>query len=171
MSPGAVPAPALRSVLAFLAGFGLVLSAAQGSLQALVGPEASLHESVNALRREHHLLPLAGSPELGRVALSHAKDMAHNGYLAHIDPRGRTPLERVRSAGVTGFRLLAENIGSSNVTGDRVPAIIEAWLDSTSHRENLLNPAFNTSGVGVAHTSDGRTIVVQLYATFPRESR
>ena len=63
-------------------------------------------------------------------------------------------------------RLLAENIGESTVSGDRVEAIVEAWMRSHDHRENVLNPAFNTAGVAVVDGPGGKTIVVELYATF-----
>jgi uncharacterized protein YkwD len=92
--------------------------------------------------------------------------MARRDYVAHVDPDGQNPLDRVQRSGVDGFRLLAENIGASNVAGDRLASITEEWLRSPLHRENLLNPAFNSSGVGIVQTSDGRTLVVQLYATF-----
>ena len=74
--------------------------------------------------------------------------------------------ESARAAGIEGFRLLAENIGESNIGGDRIAAVIEAWLASTSHRKNLLNPAFNHTGIGTAETADGRSLFVQLFATY-----
>ncbi len=158
--------PSLRSAFAFVAGLGVLLCVAQGPLWALVGLEARIHDRVNVVRREHHLRPLRGSEQLAAVAREHADDMARRGYRAHLSPEGKSALDRAHESGVDGFRLLAENIGWSNVPGDRVPAVIRAWLDSPSHRENLLNPAFNTSGVGRAETADGQTIVVQLFATF-----
>lgn len=160
-------APSAKSLAAFLVGFWVVLSVAEGPLWALVGSEMSLHDRVNALRREHHLNALAPSDALARVARGHAEDMARNGFFDHVNLSGQNPLNRVQSAGIDGFRLLAENIGSSNVSGDRVPAVISAWLNSPIHRENLLNPAFNTSGIAVVDSDDGQTLIVQLYATFP----
>lgn len=159
-------APSARSVAAFLVGFALLLSLAEGPLWALVGIEASTFDQVNALREQQHLLRLRGSDELAAVARAHAEDLARHGYFSHTDRQGRNPLQRVQSAGIEGFRLLAENIGSSNVSGDRVPAVMKAWLDSPIHRNNLLNPAFNTSGIGAAESPDGQTIIVQLFATY-----
>jgi uncharacterized protein YkwD len=152
--------------MAFLLGFGLVLSAAHDSLLALAGSEAALHDRVNAVRRERNLLELRSSDALARVARAHAEEMAREGYLSHINPAGMNPLDRVRAAGIDGFRLLAENIGASSVAGDRVPVVVEHWLESPVHRENLLNPAFNTTGIAAVDTPDGRTIFVELFATF-----
>jgi hypothetical protein len=84
------------------------------------------------------------------------------------EPRGREPAAARAGRGLSGFRLFAENIGATSVSGDRVRAIVDEWMRSHDHRENVLNPAFNTSGVGVAETGAGQTIIVELYATYPR---
>ena len=156
----------VRAGLWFGAGFAAVIWLATAPLEALAGPEAELFARVNAVRAEHQLIPLRASSELAAVARAHAEDMARRGYLAHENPEGKNPLDRATAAGVTGFRLLAENIGESSVAGDRVEAIVVAWMGSHDHRENVLNPAFNTAGVAVVEAPGDKTIVVELYATF-----
>ena len=158
----------MLSIAAFTLGLWTVLHVAEPPLHALVAPEERVLDRVNVVRRQHHLEALHSSPALTHVAKLHAEDMARHGFLDHVNREGLSPLDRVRAAGIGGFRLLAENIGASDASANRVPAIIEAWLQSPVHRGNLLNPAFNTTGVGVAHAPDGRTLIVQLYATFPR---
>lgn len=166
MSP-ACPGSLLGIVLSFALGFGTVVCTTTAALSSLVGPEAELVRRVNQVREDHGLIPLRGSTELGRVARAHAEDMARNGYLGHVNRVGQNPLDRVRAAGVTGFRLLAENIASSSVSGDRTAIAIEEWLRSPSHRKNLLHPGFNTTGVAIVPSpDDGPTIFVQLFATF-----
>jgi uncharacterized protein YkwD len=156
----------VRGVVGFCAAFTVVTWLGMAPFEALAGPEAELFARVNRVRAEHNLIPLRGSPELAQVARAHAEDMARRGYFAHESPEGQNALQRVTRAGVSGFRLLAENIGESSVGGDRLDAIVEAWLGSHDHRENLLNPAFNTAGVGVVEAPNGQTIVVELYATY-----
>ena len=158
----------VRPLMGFFIGLWLALTLSDGSLSALVGPEAELLDRVNAIRMEHHLHPLRGLSDLARVADGHAAEMAREGYLDHVNPAGENPLDRVRAAGLSGFALLAENIGATNER-DPLAAIVRGWMASPVHRENLLNPAFNTSGVGRAETADGQTIVVQLFATFPAQ--
>jgi uncharacterized protein YkwD len=156
----------VRAGLWFGAGFAAVIWLAVAPLEALAGPEAQLFERVNQVRAEHKLIPLKPSQDLAKVARAHAEDMARRGYLAHESPEGLNPLQRTNAAGVTGFRLLAENIGSSTVSSDRIEAIVSEWMRSHDHRENVLNPAFNTAGVAVVQDSAGKTIVVELYATY-----
>ena len=156
--------PGLRPALAFLVGFAAAIAVAEVGV--LVGEEARLLQRVNHIRDAEHLVQLVGRSDLARVARAHALEMASHGYLSHVGADGRNPLERTQAAGVTGFRLLAENIGSSNVRGDRLKSIVEEWMLSTVHRENLVNPAFNATGTGIAETPDGQTVIVQLYAAY-----
>ncbi len=158
--------PSVRGVAAFLAGFAAVLLLVEAPLCAFTDGRGQVRESVNEVRTGRHLGALVPSAELARVARSHAEDMAQQGYLSHLNREGQNPLERTRAAGIEGFRLLAENIGATNVAGDRIAEVIRGWMNSPIHRENVLNPAFNTTGVGMAESPSGTTIVVQLYATF-----
>ena len=151
-----------------MVGCWLALSFAEQPLRMLVERDLALLERVNQVRSERHLRPLAPSEDLARVAQAHAREMASADYLDHVNRSGQNPLERAQAAGIDGMRLLAENIGSSGVSGDRIEAIVAAWLSSPVHRENLLNPAFNTTGVGFARSAEGALIVVQLYVAFPR---
>jgi uncharacterized protein YkwD len=160
-------ATALRAALSFGLGFGAVVWLFTAPFPALAGPDADLHARVNAVRAEHKLIALAGSSELAAVARAHASDMLRRNYLSHDNPEGQNPLQRVQAAGLSGFRLLAENIGATTESY-ALARIVTEWMRSHDHRENLLNPAFNTTGLAVV--SDGtRTIAVQLYATYPRD--
>lgn len=160
--------------LAFLLGFAIALWLAPGRVatQPLVDPEVSrlealLFEQVNGVRAQHHLLALARLPALDAVARGHSGDMAARGYLAHESPEGDNALDRLTRAGLDGFSLAAENIGSTNKP---VPAseIVAAWLRSPVHRTNLLAPAFNATGIGAARAPNGAWIATQLYVTYPR---
>ena len=160
------PAPGFRGLLAFALGFAATIWTFVAPFEALAGPEAQVIERVNQVRESRNLIPLRGSPALAGVARAHAEDMAQRGYLDHINPEGQSPLDRAQTAGVEGYRLLAENIAASAASGDRIQASLEEWLASESHRMNLLNPAFNTTGVAVVEAPGGRTLIVQLFATY-----
>ena len=129
--------------------------------------EAALHEAVNAERVRHHLISLTRDPALDAVARAHSADMARRGYLAHVNPEGRNPLDRIQAAGITGFTLAAENAG---LTDESAPSrqILQHWIASPVHANNLYAPPWNRTGVGVARAADGRWYVTQLYMTVPR---
>lgn len=151
------------SIAAFGLGLMLTLMAAEGTLSAALRFESRVLQEVNDVRGERHLISLKSSAEVEAVARQHAEHMARSGFFDHINPQGQNPLDRVQQAGIRGFRLLAENIGSTSESGDRVQTLVNAWMNSPVHRENVLNPAFNTTGIGTAQSPSGDIIVVQLF--------
>lgn len=162
--------------LAFLLGFAIALWLAPFRVAAAYAEEpaprwgqaeARLHAAVNAERTRNHLIPLERHPELDAVARAHSEDMARRGYLAHVNPDGLNPLERVEAAGLDHFSLLAENAG---LTDQPHPAteILRGWIASPQHRDNLYAPPFNMTGLGIVRAENGTWYVTQLYATVPR---
>lgn len=160
--------------LAFLIGFAISIWLAPGRIatEPLTDPEASrleasLYQQVNAVRAQFHLVPLVRQPDLDGVARAHSSDMASRGYLAHESPEGENPVHRLERGRVDGFSMAAENIG---MTTKPSPAseIVTSWMHSPVHRTNVLAPAFNATGIGVARGRDGAWIATQLYVTYPR---
>ena len=143
---------------------------APGAERDLAPLEAALHREVNALRRRAGRVPLLRDPALDAVARAHSRDMARRGYLAHVDPEGRSPLDRLREAGISGFTLAAENAGRSD-RRDAVVEIVRGWVASPTHHRNLFLPAFNRTGIGVARGPEGAIYATQLYVTVPRAGR
>jgi uncharacterized protein YkwD len=129
--------------------------------------ESRLHSAVNDFRREQHLIPLERRPELDRVARGHSEDMARRGFFAHESPEGRTWVERLQLAGVTGFTMAGENVGQTN-RAEPNREILEGWKQSPAHRQNLMSRPMNATGVGIARAPDGRLLYTQLYLHYPR---
>ena len=129
--------------------------------------ESALHDAVNEVRRQAGLIPLRRDPAVDRVARAHSEDMVARGYFAHETPEGLTPPDRLRHGGVRGITLAGENVGLTN-RGNPNQEIIAGWLASPVHRQNLLAPMFNATGIGIARASDGTLFYTQLYVTAPR---
>ncbi|MBW2267507.1 MAG: CAP domain-containing protein [Deltaproteobacteria bacterium] len=162
--------------MAFLLGFAAALimsplsirvasADAPDSTDAVV--EARLHAAVNAERARLHLIPLERVPELDAVARAHSRDMAGRGYLAHVNPEGLSPLDRIQSAGIDGFTLAAENAGLTD-DGEPSAEILRNWIASPVHADNLYAPPFNHTGIGIARSANGTWYVTQLYLTVAR---
>jgi uncharacterized protein YkwD len=156
----------VRSCAAFALALGANLWWAAPGLPAADDRALELLQLVNQERESRHLQPLAPSRELADVARAHGLELARSGQLSHVNRAGQNPLDRVRAAGIEGMSLLAENLGKTSVRVDRMAALLAAWLESPAHRENLLNPAFNATGIAVVDTPEGATLAVELYATF-----
>lgn len=130
--------------------------------------EVALLAEVNELRQRFHLIPLQRAEDLDGVARGHSDDMARRNFMSHVTPEGANPVDRMHRAGVGGFTLAAENLGRTDVLSAPAREIVRAWLESSAHRENLLAPHFNTTGIGVTRAPDGGLLFTQVYVTYPR---
>lgn len=123
-------------------------------------------EAVNDVRRRHGLPPLLPDSGLADVARAHSADMARRGYFDHETPEGADFADRVLAHGLT-FSRVAENIQMSRGVDDPVSAAVESWMASPGHREAILEPAYERTGVGVALADDGTVYFTQLFFTAP----
>ena len=104
---------------------------------------------VNEARAKQGLQPLTYNWELSRVARYKSRDMKDHRYFAHTSPVYGTPFEMMKNFGIT-YRTAGENIAR----GQKTPkAVVDAWMNSSGHRANILNPSFTQIGVG--YVADG----------------
>jgi uncharacterized protein YkwD len=101
---------------------------------------------VNAERRRRSLPTLAPSATLDRVAQVYADDMLKRSHYGHVDPEGLTVRERAFAGGYP-LRFIAENLASGQATVDEV---MDAWMGSETHRENILSKIYTEAGSGLA---------------------
>lgn len=146
---------------------GSIAEAAAAAPMDLAPLESGLHTAINEVRAGQGLMRLARDPALDAVARAHSEDMAARHYMAHETPEGLTPPDRMKRAGVTGYTLAGENVGTTT-RPDPNREIVDAWLASPVHRDNVLAPVFNSTGVGIARGADGTWYYTQLYGTRPR---
>lgn len=157
----------LLALWATLVVLAPLVRADAGPDPALAGLEDAFHEAVNEVRRREGLIPLRRDATVDRVARAHSRDMGARGYFAHETPEGLTPPDRLARGGVGGISLAGENVGLTN-RGDPNREIVSGWLASPVHRQNLLAPMFNVTGIGIARAPDGTLYYTQLYVTVPR---
>jgi uncharacterized protein YkwD len=150
--------------------------------------ERRVLELINAERVEQHLSPLESDAKLSEIARAHSRDMAERGYFNHITPEGKDPAERSRAAGYECRKQsgdfvtlrLAENLFQNNLY-DRVvyhngartyewksaeeiaESSVKGWMESPSHRRNILTRGYDKTGIGVAIGANGKVIITQLF--------
>ena len=114
--------------------------------------------------REHYgLSPLSTNAKLELAAQAKARHILSNDYFAHISPNGVQPWDFLKAAGIR-YEFAGENL-AINYTNPY--DLEEDFLDSDSHRENLLSPIFSDIGVAVVSgTFQGKPaiITVQMFA-------
>lgn len=102
----------------------------------------------NYARRHFGLSPLSLSPTLTTAGDAKLQADISCGVFSH-EPCGR-PFDTVfasYTAGAPAFRI-GENIAWGTGTFGTPRSIMDAWLHSTAHRENILTPDFEELGIG-----------------------
>lgn len=124
--------------------------------------EDDLFALLNEARAASGKPPLERSEALDRVARLHSTDMRQKRYRSHIAPDGSTPNDRAERANIRSG-LVLENIGEGPAMRD----IHQGFVDSPSHRANLLNADVTHVGVGVVPADPrGETwVVTQVFVT------
>lgn len=122
---------------------GQILSIPQVS-DTVLSYENEVIRLVNEIRAENGLKPLTANWELSRIARYKSEDMSNNGYFSHTSPTYGTPFQMIRAFGLS-YRSAGENIAY----GQRTPAaVVNAWMNSSGHRANILNASYTQIGVG-----------------------
>ena len=80
-------------------------------------------------------------------------------YLDHTDLDGNSPFDRLRNNGIS-YRTAAENIAYGQKTAK---AVMDAWMNSSGHRANILNANVKEIGVGAATSSGGTIYWTQMF--------
>lgn len=130
---------------------------------------AVLVDLANADRADNDLPPLVLNPTLVAAAQAKANDMATKGYFAHTSPEGLEPWHWFKEVRYS-FQYAGENLAIDfSDSGD----VNKAWMDSPTHRDNILDPHFIEVGIATAQGMyQGRltTFVVQEFGTPARGS-
>lgn len=120
-------------------------------------------DMINQKRADNGVKPLAWSDELANIARLHSQNMAANKYFSHIGLDGNRVSDRADNAGLRRWRAIGENIAFNRGYDDPIAKAVELWLDSPSHRHNLLDGNWKESAVGIAVTSDGSYYFTQIF--------
>jgi hypothetical protein len=128
---------------------------------------SDLLKYTNTKRSQYGAGELVLNEQLSNAARKKAEDMFKNDYWAHVSPSGVEPWDFILSQGydyIYAGENLAKNFSNSK-------EVVEAWHDSPSHRDNLLNRNYDEIGFAVVNgTLDGyeTTLVVQMFGR-PRD--
>jgi uncharacterized protein YkwD len=105
--------------------------------------EVAIVRVMNSVRATNGLPRLRIGRALTRAARSHSVDMARRGYFDH-----GAFVQRLRRFGVR-----APYVGENLASGTRplsAAAIVQMWIASPPHRQNLLDRGFRRVGIGLA---------------------
>jgi uncharacterized protein YkwD len=159
-----------HALLAFAAGVVLLVAATCASAQSAEFAsevEERVVTLTNDVRAKNGAQPLQAESRLADAARSFAAYIAGAGRLDH-DADGTTPAERVKKRGYA-YCIVAENLGMEYSSGGFTPErlsknFIDGWMESPTHRGNILEPDITQIGVGVSRNKAGEYYAVQVFA-------
>jgi hypothetical protein len=126
---------------------------------------------VNHQRSLRNLVILNTNGKLGAAAQYKADDMQTRHYFAHVDPDGHYIWDRIVKEGYSPYTQLGENLAIEFYDTD---SLISAWMNSPTHRENLLNENFRDQGMGLSlgTPSQGQyySAIANTFGTQPAQS-
>ena len=133
--------------------------------------------------------PLDWDPKLAAIARSHSADMAGQDFFSHTNLRGQSPSDRGSSVGYDCRKDygsyytygLAENIYYSSLYGrywtvagkivrkdyheiqELADLVVDGWMDSPGHRENILEDSYDVEGIGAAIDANEQVYITQNF--------
>lgn len=108
--------------------------------------EREAMELVNEKRSAYGLDALTLSGELSVKARIKSQEMKDLGYFSHTSPTYGSPFDMMKALGIRYYSA-GENIAMGYRTAE---AVVNAWMNSTSHRENILSTRYTSMGIGYA---------------------
>ncbi len=166
---------ALTGYLIFALALTISISTVQRDNGSILGyatdiSPTKLFELTNRERESAHLSTLAYNNDLAEAAREKALNMFKNNYWAHYGPNEETPWQFVLEAGYQ-YEYAGENLAKNFLFSD---GVMRAWMDSETHRENILRDEYTEVGFAVVNgllEGEETTLVVQMFGAplYPSE--
>ena len=119
---------------------------------------------INQQRATSGESPLRVNSELNQAAFAKAQNMFSLQYWAHVAPDGTQPWFFFKQANYQ-YSIAGENLARDFST---TPDMVQAWMNSPTHKENIMNGRYQETGVAVVNGTllgTETTLVVQLFGT------
>lgn len=120
--------------------------------------EQEVLKLINEYRNKNGLESLKPISSLQYSSKMKAEDLEEYGYFSHTSPNLGTPFQMLERNGVK-YKIAGENLAGIT-TSERA---VEEWINSKTHRENILEPKFKYTGISVIESETYGKIFVQLF--------
>ncbi len=101
---------------------------------------------INEQRSLRNIPILSTDSRLSFAAQEKSDDMQKRHYFSHKDPEGNYIWDKIVAAGYTPYSALGENLAIEFYSTE---SLVQAWMNSPTHRENVLNENFKDQGMGL----------------------
>lgn len=114
---------------------------------------------VNIERQKIGLVSLVESKSLSNVARYKSKDMITYNYFSHESPTYGSPFNMIKKFGIT-YKYAGENLAAGQPTPE---SVVISWMNSPSHKQNILNENFTKIGIGYIKDNNGYPFWTQMF--------
>lgn len=127
------------------------------------GSEAEVFALVNRERSRARAVALAWDERLAKLARDYSRRMAREGFFDHYDPNGKTVMDRAQAARIRNWSSIGENLFVCDDHDYFAQTAIRGWLNSRTHRTNMLDRNWTATGIGIATARDGSIFITQVF--------
>ena len=120
--------------------------------------EKEVFDLINKQRTNNGLKALTMDTGAQKVAKVKAQDMVDNNYFSHTSPTYGSPFDMLKSFKVS-YNTAGENIAGNSTNSGAV----NAWMNSSGHKANILYSSFNYTGIGVVSSNKYGKVFVQIF--------
>ena len=128
--------------------------------------ENQILELVNLERSKNGIQPLTINLQLTQSAQLKTRDMLDRNYFGHISNGGQKWSDFIIKSGYN-YTISGENL-AKNYTDSR--STVQAWMNSTTHRNNILNKDFHETGIGFGNgiiDNQSTILITQQFGSQP----
>lgn len=125
--------------------------------------EREIFRLVNRERRKRNLNELEWNADLAEMARKYSEKMADENFFSHFDLQGANVAKRAQKARIKGWTRIGENLFTIENYSSFDRFAVKAWMNSPSHRQNILDKDWTTTGVGVAQADNGDVYITQVF--------
>ena len=125
--------------------------------------ESEVFDLINQERSRAGLGTLTWDDRLGGLAREYSRQMARESFFGHFDPEGKDVVARANAARIKNWATIGENLFMCEATPNFARLAAVGWMKSKTHRDNILDVEWTSTGIGIATASNGSIYVTQVF--------
>lgn len=118
---------------------------------------------INQERSKFGLAQLSWDDRLAELARRYSEKMARENFFEHVDSDGNDVVARARQSRIRGWSKIGENLFTCSPTSELPRLSVRGWMHSPTHRENILDPEWHGTGIGIAYARDGEIYITEVF--------
>ncbi len=152
-APRSLGAYGVTAVLGLFGATGLVQRCAPPPppVSAPVNVSTDCTALINTHRSAAGLAPLTVDTRITTAAEAHSIDQAQRGKMSHTGKDGSNAGQRLSRLGYS-WSTWSENVAAGQLD---CSSVVGAWMNSSGHRKNILNPSMQHIGIGAVKSFNG----------------